>query len=158
MLLPACSRKKNGSDLDRSVSPSGSVSAVASDICGTNARAEFVAPWKKTGALAPPPRFWVYCFCSLASVRPTSRLVHAFRKLRGLVWYHIVPKARSLVKVRRGRGGPAKISFGATDGPTGDYETDCDWLNTKMQYDTFGWGSFCVETHTSLSSITKPNL
>jgi len=43
-ILPACSRKKNGLDLDRSVSPSGSASAVVSDIHGADARAEFVAP------------------------------------------------------------------------------------------------------------------
>lgn len=69
-------------------------------------------PVKEEGALC----FWVYCFCPLTSVyqhrASCTRFVSCTREL---VWYHIVPKPRSLVKVRRRqtRREPAKISFGA---------------------------------------------
>jgi len=73
---PGLFEKKNGLDLDRSVSPSGSANSVVNDIHGADARAEFVAPRKKTGAPAPSC-FWVYCFCPLASASIAFRKLHA---------------------------------------------------------------------------------
>jgi len=70
-------------------------------------------PVKEEGALC----FWVYCFCPLASVcQHRASCMYFVSCTRELVWYHIVLKARSLVKVRcrQTQRGSAKISFGTT--------------------------------------------